>query len=315
MTKKAKIMQDFEKQIQTLEHLNYLEAKELLKCAYKEKDEERKAKIIKRVFEGTLHYVLKFIKENHYEELTGFGYDLNDVINSAYEIWYLRIINYELLKYDISSRILNITFCNELIEKLIPSEEEREHTYIIKREYFELLFILYINMRNERMDINSYDIFDKYFYEVNINNYDIDIEYVKYQLIQLFNIGYDILSRHDSKVVNIGNENLRRVSRLLATIGKIECIKIDTYESIDMETKALDKYDTGKYLRYIFEESMLTQKEKEILILYYGLFGNKSYSIQDIAKLKKVSSARIRQINAMAFRKVEKKLRIMMEEK
>ena len=58
------------------------------------------------------------------------------------------------------------------------------------------------------------------------------------------------------------------------------------------------------------KESFLSDLEKEVLILRFGLFGERPHIIQEIGKILLLSNERVRQIEIHTLNKIRKNIRI-----
>jgi len=73
---------------------------------------------------------------------------------------------------------------------------------------------------------------------------------------------------------------------------RLNCDKLDEEEEID---------DSNKSLRDLLQQ--LTKRQGEVLILRYGLFGEKKKTLEQTGKQLKITRERIRQIECKALRK------------
>ena len=69
------------------------------------------------------------------------------------------------------------------------------------------------------------------------------------------------------------------------------------------EERLIEKEKKDRIIR-LLDECYLTEKEKNVIILRYGFFGNKIYTLEEIAKMYGNSRERIRQIEAKALTKM-----------
>lgn len=108
--------------------------------------------------------------------------------------------------------------------------------------------------------------------------------------------------------LKIKKEEHEELKNLASSILKVEIKKDDCIslyiESDDIKDESLD--DDLDTLLLSFE--ILNDKEKKILSHYYGVFGKKKMSIDEISNLYNVSHERIRQIINLSLKKLRRQM-------
>lgn len=303
------IFESYKKQIEKYEKLSFEDAKKLLKYSL-DKDENIKKETIAKVFKGTLYLVLKFIKNSRYEVIKSYGYDLEDVINIAYELWYEKVSSFEILKYEDTQRVLGITFANELVVKVIPCEEELEAIYPCNKDLFISLLEFYIKLRNNNSNLTYREFVDKYV-ESHINSYygyGIYHELLnsKYCANMLERI-YQDLSNNDQEYVKINKLSLQKISKLLALSSQTYPLSDGIESTINFEEDIMTKICYEQIHKLVFENMSLNEREKDVIALRFGFYGNKQHNFEEIGNKYGKSRERIRQIEAKTLRKLRRR--------
>ena len=303
------IFESYKKQIEKYEKLSFEDAKKLLKYSL-DKDENIKKETIAKVFKGTLYLVLKFIKNSRYEVIKSYGYDLEDVINIAYELWYEKVSGFEILKYEDAQRVLGITFANELVVKAIPCEEELETIYPCNKDLFISLLEFYIKIRNNNSNLIYSEFIDKYvgsyvnsYYGYGIYHAILNSKYCANMLERI----YQDLSNNDKEYVRINKLSLQKISKLLALSSQIYPLSNGIESTINFEEDIMTKLCYKQIHKLVFENMSLNEREKDVIALRFGFYGNKQHNFEEIGNKYGKSGERIRQIEAKTLRKLRKK--------
>lgn len=277
--KKSDVMSAYEEQLKKYEKLSFSDAQEKIKNVLDETDENKKKNDTSKVFESTLYLVLDYVKNGNYELIKSSEFDLEDIINIAYELWYEKISNLEILKYDNLKKILNNSFNNQIISRLNPCEEELKmiypHSFERTQKVFDNLLEVYIKLRNERMDF-SYDDFIKECIK-NGDSIQFDFSANSFYMRHLdgyldtFEIIYKAISDNDENEVNIDKNNIKELSKLLAATGKMESISDEIISDKYTEDETLDKMLVEELNTEIFENSDLSEIQKDVLAMRFGL--------------------------------------------
>lgn len=72
------------------------------------------------------------------------------------------------------------------------------------------------------------------------------------------------------------------------------------------EDNSIEIFDNKTYSRKLLNRSKLTQKEKKILKMYYGLYRNKEYTLKEIGKIYNISFEAVRLIRNKGLNKIKK---------
>lgn len=307
---KNNIINLYEKQLEVYEKIPFLKAKELISNVINEEDKEVRKKTILEVFKGTLYLVLNFIKNSRYEVINSYGYDLEDVINIAYESWYEKVSSFEILRYEDAQRALGITFANEIATKLNPCENELEAIYPCAQDIFICLLISYINIRNKSVDLTYREFTDRFIEENKHNYYCYGLPYYVLDCEVCANMLEKIyldLSSNDNEEIKINKLSLQKISKLLALSSQIYPLLNDIESSVNFEDDVMTKLCYEQIDKLVFENPSLNEREKDVLTLRFGLHGNECHNLEEVGKKYGKTRERIRQIEAKTLRKLRRK--------
>ena len=273
------ILNNYLDQIKDYKKLKYNELKELLNSSKKDKSKEKE--IFNEVFNGSIYYVLKDIKISKYELLKSGSYDLGDIINSALEVWYKKIISYELLKHDSYTKALDIKYSHNVVRNVITSKTELDNLCPYQKQFDELLNS-YICIRNEINDIPS-----------------------DFKMVEVLENIYLSLSNNDKNIVKINARSIRKLRKLLAENGMYE--KISNDYSYNFEDEVLN--DTSNDIDILL--SVLSKRNQEIMKLRYGFVDDYRYKLLEIANMYGMSMERVRQIEEESIEKIKNSPKVL----
>lgn len=307
---KNEVINSYEKQLEVYEKITFLDARKIISSIIDEKDEDVRKKTILEVFKGTLHLVLNFIKISRYEVISSYGYDLEDIINVAYESWYEKLLNFEILKYEDARSVFGVTFANKIANKLNPCEKEQEEIFPCTQEIFVSLLNSYINMRNKNIDLTYREFIDKFkeenkcnYYNYRLFYYGLDCEACANMLEKI----YLDLSNKDNEEVKINKLSIQKISKLLALSSQIYPLSNNIKSSIGFEEDIMKKLCYEQINKLVFESSSLNEREKEVLTLRFGFDDNKCHNLEEVGNKYGITRERVRQIEAQTLRKLRKK--------
>lgn len=297
-----KIFEFYEKQIENFEKISYSEAKKILKDAYK-KDKTISKEIIDSVFKGTLHLVLRFVKTSNFSMLQSGSYDLEDIINTSYQLWYENIASYKILDTEDINRDLGIKFANDMTNRLIGSNQEIEYlNRIINREHFNIIIEIYFRLRNNNVEIDIDDFF------AQLEESGIDKYYLNMILelnIELLEKCYLILSKNDTEEVKVNKQIIQKTSKLIEKNMIFETLSKEQEAKCNVEEMIVNKLQ-AKYIRdTIFNSDYLSDKEKDILIRKFGLYGIERETFDEISKSYNSNGSTIAKLARNSLKKIK----------
>lgn len=303
-----KIFESYKKQIEKFEKLSFDEAKEMLRNSLS-KDEENKKQIIEKVFKGTLHHVLRHIKICKYTLLKSYSYDLNDVFSVCFNLWYEKIKNYTILEIEDVARALGVTFSNEVVKGLIPSEQEYEYLSLAtNREYFNNIALIYFSLRNKNVDVKFNEVLN--IYKESLGYYHFLHWYEPFENAQLrwhmmiLEKCYLILSNNDKEDVELNKLTLQKLSKLIEEMGLFESLNNNYPVKNDFEDEIIENLKYEEINDTVFNTDILSDREKEVIARRFGLLGYKPHSLEQAGVAFGVTRERVRQMEAKAIRKL-----------
>lgn len=305
-----KLFEFYEKQIENFEKISYSEAKKILKDAYK-KDKTISKEIIDSVFKGTLHLVLRFVKTSNFAMLQSGSYDLEDIINTSYQLWYENIASYKILDTEDINRDLGIKFANDMTNRLIGSNQEIEYlNCIINREHFNIIIEIYFKLRNNNVEIDIDDFFAQ-LEESGIGEV-YSLKYERYCInpiielnIELLEKCYLILSKNDTEEVKVNKQIVQKTSKLIEKIMIFETLSKEQEAKCNVEEIIVNKLQ-AKYIRdTIFNSDYLSDKEKDILIRKFGLYGLERETFDEISKSYNSNGSTIAKLARNSLEKIK----------
>lgn len=302
------IFESYKKQIEQYEKLSFDEAKELLRNSI-DTDENEKQQVIERVFKGTLHHILRYIKICKYSLLKTYSYDLDDVFSVCFSLWYEKIKNYTILEIEDIARALGVTFSGEVVKALIPSEQEYEYLSLItNRDYFNNIALIYFSFRNKNIDIDYKEVLN--IYKESLGYYHYLHWYEPFEhaslkwVLNILEKSYLILSNNDQNEVEINKLTIQKLSKLIEEMGLFDSLKNDYPSKEKLEDEIIENLKYDEINNIVFNTDILTDREKEIIARRFGLLGYKPHSLEQAGNAFGVSRERARQMEAKAIRKL-----------
>lgn len=300
-----RILDVYKEQIKYYEKLTFEEAKDLLRNSMDKSDEEKKL-IIEKVFNGTLHYVLTFIETSKYGLLNSRNYDLNDVVNISYTLWYKKIADYSILEIPLVASALGVTFSHRIFEELISSSNELDYyTMYINRIIFNLFIEVYFDLRNRNVNVSYSDFVSAYcekYDDLFFERYNV--EYVMRYILEILEKCYLSFSKNDTEEVVLNRQCIKKVTKLIEEMGLFETLSVNFVDKSNFEDEIFKNMMLKEVKELLFESDILDERKKRILILYFGLFGNKHHNFEEIGKEFDISRERVRQLWAKGLRKL-----------
>ena len=157
MTKKLDKLKEWEEQISAFPELSIEEARALYIKAMDMKDEREKKDLVDKVIQGTLYVVFNFIKRNRLNYIKSSSFDLEDLINSCFELWVKEIQSGALLKEKFFSHIIDYSFCSNLASMLNETDLGTVDLTLFNSEDFINAFYDYVNYHKESGSVSFFE--------------------------------------------------------------------------------------------------------------------------------------------------------------
>lgn len=294
-----KTLKIWEDTISSYEKLKYTEAKKLYLEYLNNKSQQTREKLIL----GTLYLIPLFIKRNKLHHLISSSYDVNDLINSCNEAFLEEIDRSILLKVDKYSQIFNATFLNKISKYLVDGKYEIGTNLIVSTDTFGHFLQKYIEFRTNNEKCSYFD-FCNLFYEDEryaiCRQYDDTIS----STWKMFESIYQYLLKGD-ELIDLSKTDLANLKYILIN-GGLDISKENIENvSINYEDELVQNITVKNYINNILNESILTERQIEILKMHFGIGCNKS-DLNTIAKDMNITTARVGQLEAKAIWRIRR---------
>ena len=256
-------------QIDEFPKLKFREAKKLYQAFLKEKSKQEQKKIREEIICGTLYFIGKQIENNPFFFLPNRLFDMNDVINTYVEEWIKQIDAGSLLNIERLSYIFNATFTFNVVSNLINKNDNNDFSI----PDFPNLLINYIALKKEKGQVSWNDFLDM--------------------------TGWNLIEHN-----KIGFTKARQLKYLLISYAR-ELLQVDISEvaCVDVSKEVIERMYCTQAIKSILD-SNLTDREKDVLVMHFGINDSNSSSYDAIAKKYDVTRFRIMQIEARALRRL-----------
>lgn len=292
MEESKRIFAEWQSQIEVFPKLKFKEAKKLYQAFLKEENRQEQKKIRDELICGTLHFISKQINNNTIFFLPNRLFDMNDVINVYIEEWIKQIDAGSLLNTERLSFIFNSTFTFNVVSNLVGKGESQ--TLLISD--FPNLFINYLTLKRKQ-DIVSLDDL------LNLLDWR-STWYDENNLVAIYNILEKLTNALEEYNIKMGKEKAKRFKYLLIIYAmELLSIDIDKVQCEDISEQVIDHMYYAQVVKEVLD-SDLTDREKDILVMRFGLNGSNSSSYDTIAKKYNVTWCRIMQIETKALRRL-----------
>lgn len=269
MNNKEKL-ENWLKNIEQYERLNFNEVKALLKKMKSSSDIQEKQEIREKIILGTLHVIIKFIDRNH---LADFDIDIDDVINSSLEVWINAIDSFELLELKGFHEFFDTNFYNKLLEKMIGESfaKEAEENSLD----FWFIFSKYVDLTRDYKDTDYASFFEmmhkEYNLFVSVETYELCVK-----LSETVSKKHIFLRKMNKFKGIFANENLRSqtIDPFWLNEDLEELAFQDELEEI-LEKIVLDLLNP--------HSRVLTEEQKKLFKLWFGFDGKGIKSLKEVA--------------------------------
>lgn len=279
-------------QIDEFPKLKFREAKKLYQAFLKEKSKQEQKKIREEIICGTLYFIGKQIENNPFFFLPNRLFDMNDVINTYVEEWIKQIDAGSLLNIERLSYIFNATFTFNVVSNLINKNDNNDFSI----PDFPNLLINYIALKKEKGQVSWNDFLD-------MTGWNL-IEHNKIYLLTIYKILQTLTDVMVEFEIEIGFTKARQLKYLLISYAR-ELLQVDISEvaCVDVSKEVIERMYCTQAIKSILD-SNLTDREKDVLVMHFGINDSNSSSYDAIAKKYDVTRFRIMQIEARALRRL-----------
>ena len=299
------VLKELKEQISGFEKLKIIKAKVLYKKAVSTSDTKLKKLYMDKLVLGTLYVIYDYIERNQINLFSSAVYGVEDIISSFIETWIEKMYNGDVVNVDKFSLILNISFFNEVYNKLGGQEIVVNDLYSLPTEQFIKLFLKYIESKNVGRELTQDDII-RYFWGDDYKKYlkygsvfyDVDLN-----IIKLFEGIYKNLELDKIDDLELNKTKIYGFLKIILSAGLIDSISDDYVDSYDMEDNIVNKIFFEKFNDYV-DNTIEQERTKDIIHKRYGLDDGHPQTLEQIGKTYKISRDRVRQIEAKAIRKL-----------
>lgn len=303
-------MSEFKRWKKSLENINKLsfeDAQELYKDYINEKDNNKKIEKRNALAEGLLHYTIDIAEKRYTNNSVYKLIDEGDLISLS--------INY-LIKCIQDGKLLTVKnigdlYQNDYVNYVFNSNEKNHNKYdtVIPTDIFAKMFMLYVEKRNNgevnyenyiseflRME-NYSDSLDEYCHYKDFSRSDISNAFINFERI------YKLLENKETGQVNITQTEVKLAKHAL--YDKMSKISEKT-ERIG-EDKKLDDIEYKNIFSKVEDlmSERLSEDEKQILLLRFGIDGSGSKSLDEVSQKLGITPERVRILEKKALRKLK----------
>ena len=296
MEENKKILECWQKEIEMYPKISFKEAKNLYHIFLSIENNQEKQNIRDKIILGTLHLISNYINNNILYFAQNSLFDMNDVINASIEEWIKKIDAGVLETISRPSHIFNSTFTSSIIHNLIGNNYSlNENTALTVRNFSNVL-ISYLKLKQKECTVSYYDF---------LNLLDEKTIFFSEELLYAtYNILNTISNLLVESEISIGKDKVDKFKYLLIHYA-LELLRIDLSQIKCITTEELvisHLYD--EEVANLVLKSNLSDREKTIIQMCFGLGNTESKSIDEISSIYMLSRCRILQIEAKALRKL-----------
>lgn len=293
-------LENWEDQISIFEKLKIGEAQELYKKVISTNDVKSKKLYMDKLILGTLYVVSNYIEHNNIKLFCSPSFDMNDIISAFNEIWIKKISNGELLCVDKYSLLFNSTFLREVCNNLVSEEIIINEQFGINIDSFIDLFTKFITMKNKTTDFSYKKLITYYSEDKYFHYYDGVYETV-YNIIGLFENIYNNLNFDKTDNLNLGKTKIYQFLKMAINLGLIENISDDMSEKTNMEDEITSKIFFESFIDDV-DLVLKDDRQRKIIHQRYGFDNDNPNTLDEVAKVHKITKERVRQIEAKSLR-------------
>ena len=280
------------------EKLSFSDAKRMYIEASKETDEKKKKEMLDKIVLGTLYYPLSRIDE--LENIQSASFDKDDLANSFCEEWIKQIYNGAIENKTSFIQLIGPKFRNSIYTNTYGEREDITLS-TIPLALFEKLLMKYIQLRNNEINIKEIG----YNELLEIYTPATNHKFIPDEVLEALENIYASLLDEETNTVDIKPTKIKDYLKFYLENGIFEELKDDTKKYI--HKKFEDSYLDYLSIKDIIDE-VTTEKQKEYLNLFFGFVDGKTYTFKEIGEICNVNSERVRQMIALALRKIRTRM-------
>lgn len=283
----------FKEQIKDYEKLTLEQMKSLYISIQNETDKAEKIKLRERLIKGSLKHVIDHVENGRMDFLEGKTIDMGDIINGAIKSWIEIIDEGYLLKVSPISQLFYSSAFNRGLIKALGIEKKEQlsiTTYIELLNYF---------IAEKQSNPN-------YTYKDFLEYLSSDPKYSFSSQLDASN-AYILFCKILDNVEGYGEELILTKTKL----SKLKNVLLDNYYTDELdpeiETNPFEKMEEKAKCDAILQtmiDSDLRESTKQILILRYGLKGERPHSLNELAEIFKTTKSNISERIINALRKL-----------
>lgn len=306
MEENTRIFLEWQEQIKNFPKLDFNDAKKLYQALLKEENLLEQKKIRDELICGTLHFIGKQISNNRLFFIKSIHFDMNDVIDAYIEEWIKEIDAGRLLYTERLSSIFDITFISRVVSNSMGNNDNRE----LSIPNFSDFLIQYITIKGENGKVNWEDFSS--LIRQSLTQYDGDF------LFMIYNIFEKLTNAFEEYGIEINKNTVKKFKYLLIMYAmELMRADIDKIKVEDVSEQVIDRLYGAGVVQSVLS-SDLTDREKDVLVMHFGLNDSNSYNYDIIAQKHKITKSRIFQIECKALRRLRhpgrlKKIKIWKE--
>ena len=311
-------IEKMEKQLENIKKLSFIEAQNLYKQILEMDDEDQKKQAMNQLILGTLYVVPKIVKKDTLSLSETGSYDVDDIIESTYELWIKRIYDGALLSANGFSNVLPRGA--SLAETVVGKQDKNYVLGEFPNSSLVKLFDSYIKFRKKGQKIS----FKELCFDCEVPYYDASYEnftgfplkplydsYTEAFMLSVFEGAYDdLVASHedDFDVSFIKKDEISNHANLIYDAGM--CDYFDESMIIeDMESDIIKEQMRNCFIDDVKE--ILDEELYNLIASRFGLEGRECLSIQDARKLFNYpNNQKVRLLESRALSKLKSSNRI-----
>ena len=298
------------KEIEKYEKLTLEEVKKLYIELVNLDDDIRKNTLRNQIINSTLYVPLNYLKKSKLEILENGFYDMDDIISTTIEYFIKCLDEGRLLDIKVFSNLFDSNYYTFLNNIFVPQKENMLESQEIGLNVFGDFFEIYLNLKSNYSDVSREmfinDISNKiYRYRNYLNSWHRDYRY----LCGCFDRFEKIYSRIPFDDNNLPSKTkLLGIRQLLMDLSLWETIDENIKEEKYFEDELIDSKIKNDFISNIFNNDYLSETEKQVLKIRFGLDDGVSKTLEETIKYTKYKTReRVRQIEARALRKIRRR--------
>lgn len=302
MEKNRKVLEEWENEISKYQKLKFEDAKKMYIEFTKCKEKQIREELITR----TLYVVCNFIKNSGLLYMNSYYYDMSDIIGACNEIWIKKIDEGMLLQKETFNKIFDPDFYSEICKSLNITSDVNSETYICNLKLFIELLVYY---KKEKEKNDKYDYYELTKYIENNPIYHSFYQLFYFYYDEKYNISYFEFIDKIIDSFELEDEDLKISTSKLYKMRNIVINNGMEYYRSDINDITVDSFEKEMDIQYLREELIkalgtLEKRNAQVISERYGIYDGEAKDVKFLAKKFRVTSGRIRQIEAKTLRRL-----------